>query len=281
MDTIATRTGLVAYEEQGTGSPLLLLHANASAHFHFDDIVPELARSYRTIAVDWPGCGESAAPNPPQTATAMLMADVLEDVVAGLKLPPAILLGHSVGGYAAARLAIRHPERVRALLLVDSGGFAQVSRFFCWLLGQEWVSRLIAVRLATVYLKHRTPLVERILARIGQDRAIPSWVAVNAAIWRSFARPEHDLRSQAASIVAPTQLIYGRFDPIIQFKRDQAASSIPHAQLAVLETGHEPFAEDPEAFLQAIDPFLHALEGDHSSHASSNQFSAPDTPAPH
>jgi hypothetical protein len=51
--------------------------------------------------------------------------------------------------------------------------------------------------------------------------------------------------------------------------------------LAVLETGHEPFAEDPAAFLQAIDPFLHALEGDHSSHASSNQFSASDTPAPH
>jgi hypothetical protein len=109
----------------------------------------------------------------------------------------------------------RHPERVRALLLVDSGGFVQVSRFFCWLLGQEWISRLIAVRLAKVCLKRRTPLVERILARIGQDRAIPSWVAVNAAIWRSFASPEHDLRSQAASIVAPTQFIYGRFDPII------------------------------------------------------------------
>ena len=270
MYTLETRAGTVAYEEHGTGSPLLLLHANGSAHFHFDDIVPELARSYRTIAVDWPGCGESAAPHPPQTASAMLMADVLEDVMVGLSLEPAILLGHSVGGYAAARLAIRHPERVRALILVDAGGFAQASRFFCWLLGQEWVERRTAVSLAKFYLKRCTPLVERILAHIEADRSITSWVSTNAAIWRSFAHPEHDLRSLASQITAPTLLIYGRFDPIIRFQRDQAAFSIPHAQRIVLETGHEPFAEDPAAFLQAINPFLLALQADRSSHVSSN-----------
>jgi pimeloyl-ACP methyl ester carboxylesterase len=270
MYTLETRVGTVAYEEHGTGSPLLFLHANGSTHFHFDDIVPELARSHRTIALDWPGCGESAASHPPQKASAMLMADVLEDVVAGLSLEPAILLGHSVGGYAAARLAIRHPERVRALILVDSGGFTPASRFFCWLLGQEWVAHQSAVSLAKFYLKRRTPLVERILARLEEDRSIPSWVATNAAIWRSFAHPEHDLRALASQITAPTLLIYGRFDPIIRFERDQAASSIPHAQRVVLETGHEPFAEDPEAFLQAVDPFLHALEADRSSHASSS-----------
>jgi pimeloyl-ACP methyl ester carboxylesterase len=270
MRTLETRVGSVAYEEHGTGFPLLLLHANGHAHFHFDDIVPELARSYRTIALDWPGCGESAVLHPSQKASAMLMADVLEDVVAGLSLESAILLGHSVGGYAATRLAIRQPERVRALILVDSGGFTPASRFFCWLLGQEWVTRHAAVSFAKFYLKRRTPLVERILARIAQDRTIPSWVATNAALWRSFAHPEHDLRSLASQITAPTLLIYGRFDPIIRFKRDQAASSIPHAQHVVLETGHEPFAEDPEAFFQAINPFLHALQAGRSSHVSSN-----------
>src|ERR1700730_10421123 len=130
MLTVETRTGLVAYEEQGTGTPLILLHANAGDHFHFDGIVPTLAQSYRTIALDWPGFGASAPPSPPQAGTAMLMADVLEDVVNRLDLEPAILIGHSVGGYAAARLAIGHPERVRALLLVDSGGFTPPSRFF-------------------------------------------------------------------------------------------------------------------------------------------------------
>jgi pimeloyl-ACP methyl ester carboxylesterase len=269
MRTLETRVGTVAYEEHGTGFPLLLLHANGGAHFHFDDIVPELAQSYRTIVLDWPGCGESAALHLSQEASAMLMADVLEDVVAGLSLESAILLGHSVGGYAAACLVIRQPERVRALILVDSGGFAPASRFFCWLLGQEWVARHVAVSFAKFYLKRRTPLVERILARIAQDWTIPSWVATNAAIWRSFAHPEHDLRSLVSQITAPTLLIYGRFDPIIRFERDQATESIPHAQRVILETGHEPFAEDPKAFLQAITPFLHTLPIDRSSHVSS------------
>src|SRR6266700_3011597 len=103
MRTVETRAGLVAYEEQGTGTPLLLLHANTGDHRQFEGIVQTLASSYRTIALDWPGFGESAAPNPPQAATAMLMADVLEDVMTHLDLESAILLGHSVGGYAAAR----------------------------------------------------------------------------------------------------------------------------------------------------------------------------------
>src|SRR5215472_5390062 len=159
MFTIQTRTGTVAYEEQGTGIPLVLLHANPGDHHHFDDIVPALARSYRTIAIDWPGYGDSAPPNPPRSATAMLFADVLEDVVEGLHLEPAIFLGNSVGGYAAARLAIRRPERVRALILVDSGGFSPPAlyiRLFCWLKGREFVTRLFAARWARFYLKRRT-----------------------------------------------------------------------------------------------------------------------------
>lgn len=149
---------------------MILLHANAGDHFHFDGIVPTLAQSYRTIVLDWPGFGVSAPPSPPQGGTAMFMADVLEDVVNRLELEPAILIGHSVGGYVAARLAIRRPERVRALILLDSGGFTSPSRFFSWLLGRELVTRLIATCFAKLYLKRRTPLVEQIIARIDAGR---------------------------------------------------------------------------------------------------------------
>lgn len=275
MSTLQTRTGTVAYEEQGAGVPLVLLHANPGDHHHFDDIVPTLARSYRTIAIDWPGYGESAPPNPPKLATAMLFADVLEDVVEALNLEPAIFLGNSVGGYAAARLAIKHPERVRALILVDSGGFASPSllnRLFCQIKGSEFITRLFATQWARFYLKRRTPLVNQIIADVDKERSIPSRVAVDAALWRSFFHPDHDMRQVASQITAPTSLIYGRYDPAIPFNRDgrSAQAAIPHAQFTVLETGHEPFAEDPEAFLQAIDPFLRSIATDWSSHAPSN-----------
>jgi len=280
MLTIETRAGIVAYEEQGTGAPLLLLHANPGDHSHFAEIVPTLARSYRTIALDWPGYGESTPPDPPRAASAMLMADALEDVVERLNLEPAIIIGNSVGGYAAARLEIRHPERVRALILVDSGGFTSWSpggRFFSWFKGREFVTRLIAKSLAQSYLKRRTPLVEQIIGRIDEGRRIPAQVAVDAAVWRSFTHPEHDLRALASRITAPTLLIYGRYDPIIRFNQDgqNAQASIPHAQFLVLETGHEPFAEDPETFLQAIEPFLQTISEDRKSHVTHTSSNTP------
>ena len=278
MFTVETRTGLVAYEEQGTGIPLVLLHANPGDHHHFDDIVPTLARSYRTIALDWPGYGQSSPPYPPRSASAMLLADVLEDVVTSLKLESAIFLGNSVGGYAAARLAIRHPEHVRALLLVDSGGFTSntfSTQLFCRFKGTEFITRRFATRFAQFYLKGRTPLVAQIIARIDEGRALPSRVAVDAAVWRSFLHPDHDLRPIASQIAAPTLLIYGRYDPVIRFDRDgrNAQACLPDAQLLVLETGHEPFAEDPETFLQAIDPFLQSISSERSSHVSPNPSS--------
>jgi pimeloyl-ACP methyl ester carboxylesterase len=203
----------------------------------------------------------------------MLFADVLEDLVEHLDLEPAILIGNSVGGYAAARLAIRYPERVRALILVDAGGFTAWNaggRLFSWFIGHEFVTRLIAKNLAQTYLKRRTPLVEQIIARVDEGRRLPARVAVDAAVWRSFPHPEHDLRALARQISAPTLLIYGRYDPIIRFAQDgrNAQASIPYAQMTILETGHEPFAEDPEAFLQAIEPFLRTLEEERRSHVS-------------
>jgi pimeloyl-ACP methyl ester carboxylesterase len=208
----------------------------------------------------------------------MLLADVLEDIVTALGLESAIFLGNSVGGFAAARLAIRSPERVRALILVDTGGFTTptlFSKLFCRVKGSEFITRVFATVWARVYLKRRTPLVQQIIERVDKGRALPARVAVDAAVWRSFSHPEHDLRASAKQIVAPTLLIYGRYDPVITFKHDgrNARAAIPHAQFVVLPTGHEAFAEDPEAFLQVVEPFLQSVLVQGNSHATSNSAS--------
>ncbi len=261
MLSVETRTGRVAIEARGSGPPLLLLHANPGDHHDYDAVVPALAVRYRTLAVDWPGFGASPPPASPRSASAMWMAAVLEDLVHRLQLEPVILVGSSVGGYAAARLAIEHPERVRALVLVDSGGFTPynvLKRLFCWFKGSEFVSRRMAGRFAKFYLRRRNPLVEQIIARTYAGQSNLARVAIDAAIWRSFLHPDHDLRQRAAKIMAPTMLIWGREDPVLPVGTDAQAAQrcIPGARLVVLDTGHEPFAEDPETFLAAVEPFL-------------------------
>jgi pimeloyl-ACP methyl ester carboxylesterase len=191
----------------------VLLSANPGDHRDYDAVAPELSKSYRTIAVDWPGYGESAPPEPPSSASAMMFADLLAELVEALALGPAAFIGNSVGCFAAARLAIEQPHRVRALVLVDPSGFTShtpESEDFCRnKKGSEAVTAAIAGDFARGYLKLRNSGVDEIIARADEERGIPSRVAVDAAVWRSFPEPAHDLRERAAAIGCPTLLVWG------------------------------------------------------------------------
>lgn len=264
MKHIQTRYGKIAYAEQGQGQPIVLIHANAGNHHNFDSITPTLAATHRVIALDLPGFGESEAHHPPAATTAMHMAAVLAEVVTALQLEPAIFIGNSVGGFAAARLAITQPERVAGLVLIDTGGFTAhnaVSRAFCRFKGSERVTRMMDTMFAKFYLKRRNAHVEAIIAQTDAYRRNPQTVAVNAALWRSFIHPEHDLRGQAKHILAPTLIVWGRHDPVLTLKDGLAAHAlIPHSRLEVMDTGHMPFAEDPQGFLSVITPFIQEVE---------------------
>lgn len=260
MPMIQTSRGAIAYERRGTGPAAVLLHGNAHDRHDWDAVIPAFGRELTVFAVDWPGCGESPPPADPRASTAFGLAALLPEIVAGLGAAPAILLGNSVGGFAAARLALTHPALVRALVLVDSGGFTAhnaASRLFCRVKGTELVSRLVAERFPRFYLRRRTPTVEAMLARSRAHARNGAGIAIDAAIWRSFTAPEHDLRAQVAAIRVPTLIVWGRHDPVLPLRDAEAARrALPHARSVVLDTGHVPFAEDPEGFLAAVLPFL-------------------------
>src|ERR1700739_1264187 len=159
MTSLQARAGRVAYHESGSGPTILLLHATLHDRHDFDPIVETLSRRYRTIAVDWPGHGESDPIDASIQPSAPLFADVLEDVVDGLSLSRAVLIGNSVGGFAAARLAINRPEAVAGLILVNAGGFVPwnpLGRNFCRVLGTPAVFRRVAPLFVRGYMKAQT-----------------------------------------------------------------------------------------------------------------------------
>ena len=98
--------------EHGSGEPLLLLHGGLGASDQFEPILPALAER-RVTAVDLPGHGGSPDPGRP------LRAESLADDVAELITEPVDVMGYSLGGMTALRLAIQHPDRVRRLVLVS------------------------------------------------------------------------------------------------------------------------------------------------------------------
>src|SRR5262245_21922222 len=116
---LAHRSMTVAYDEMGTGLPVVLLHA-----FPFDramwapQLGPLSAAGFRVIAPDLPEFGDSTPGG--DVITIERAADVINDFLEALAIPRAVVGGVSMGGYVALAFARRHPNRLAALILADT-----------------------------------------------------------------------------------------------------------------------------------------------------------------
>ncbi|MDH6243258.1 alpha/beta hydrolase [Mycobacterium sp. OTB74] len=260
MQKLPTAAGMVAYQETGDGPPIVLLHATLHDHHDFDAIAGPLAANYRVIAVDWPGHGESD-PNP--TITAPALADVLAEIVETLHLGPAVFIGNSIGGFAAARLALDHPDRVAGLILVQSGGFVRrsiISRVYCRAFGSSLVARRLLPHIVPYYMKPMTANDDAVVTQAVRAAKTPTGRAMYSSLWHSFTEPAFDLTGSAAAITAPTQIVWGKRDPIIPLRFGNVAHRlIPGSQLEVFNTGHAPFSSQPDEFLQFVEPFVRSV----------------------
>jgi len=106
------------YEEHGTGEPILCLHGAGSSAAVWSDAVSELATRGRTIAYDRRGHFRSERPEPYVT-NVHEQADDAAALIDALAAAPAIVIGRSYGGAVAIDLALRYPDRVRALVLLE------------------------------------------------------------------------------------------------------------------------------------------------------------------
>lgn len=259
---VDTPLGRIAVTTGGTGPLLVLVPAAGRAAADFEPIVPALARTHRVAMLDWPGAGASPPSGRPREATAAALAPALSEVVRALG-EPAVLLGHSAGGFAAARLAIDEPERVRGLVLVDALGFVpfgRLQRAFCAVKGVPAVTRAVEGYLARAQTIRRNAATARVFSRVDAAVAEPAFVELTAALWRSFPRPEVDLRAAAKAIRCPTRVCWGWLDPVVPVLGGfTAARTIPGAELSLFRTGHTPFVEDPAAFLRVVEPFVSQL----------------------
>jgi pimeloyl-ACP methyl ester carboxylesterase len=263
MPLLETSTGPIAYDAQGDGRAVVLLCSGAHDRHDWDELRALLpAARLRTIALDWPGHGES--PRGVRAASAMRLADVAEEAIEQLAPDGAIVVGNSVGGFAAARLAIRRPELVAGLVIVDGGGFLARSpqvRLFCALMSRPRFLRAVYPAFANRYIRAQTVADRRARdTSVATTRQDPGLRAVSE-LWRSFASPEHDLREQAHTIGAPTLLIWGRRDPVIPLRvGKRIVRLIDGARLVVFDSGHLPHTSDPQRFAGELERFAAELE---------------------
>jgi pimeloyl-ACP methyl ester carboxylesterase len=238
-------------------STLLFLHGVGGGHAAWDRQLPYFAqRGYRALAWDQPGYGGTQPVDPYD----------LEQVATALKRrigdEPAILVGHSMGGFVAQETYARFPECVRALVLCFTSAAFGGS-------GSDFARQFIAARIAPLDDgKTMAEIAARLMPAMRGSRSEPGGLAlaerVMAAVppetYRKAVRllTAFDRRERLEYIRVPTLLVAGGDDQVAPAAvMERMAQKIPGAEFVLLEgCGHLGPMDQPDPFNEALAQFL-------------------------
>lgn len=248
--------------DKGAGPAVLCLHGIGSSSAAFEPQIDELAGELRLLAWDAPGYGASPDPEVPLDldAYADAAAAVIRDCVDG----PAHVLGVSWGGVIAVRLALRHPELVRSLVLADSSrGSGQSEEQAAAMRDRATeLERVGAAEFAAargprlVTPEAPTEVVERVVATMRDAIRLPGYAHAAASMAAT------DLTSELSGVRTPTLVLCGDGDTVTGFAESQAlAGGIPDAVFVTVHgAGHAANQEAPEAFNAWLSAFVQIIE---------------------
>jgi 3-oxoadipate enol-lactonase len=257
--------------EAGAGQrPLLLLHGFTGAKEDFTDWLDRLAEAgWHAVAPDLRGHGASSKPTSEDAYSLEILADDVERLTDFLDWPRFAMLGHSMGGMVAQVLAVRRPERLDALVLMDTGygpveGLdPQLVDAAVSIVRTQGIDALAAV-LEGVDGPLDSPAHQHLVdERPGfvefEDRKFratsPALYAAMAPVFVTQADRLDGLAALPPSL--STLVIVGDQDRPFVGASERMAAAIPGASLAVVPgAGHTPQFESPDAWWDALASFL-------------------------
>ena len=251
-------------EWEAPGRPVVCFLHGGSAHAHwFDHVTPALAGRFHMVALDQRGHGESEWARPPAYATESFASDLL-GVFDAFGWRQAALVGHSMGGHNAMSFSAWHPARVSALVIVDSRPSIPVDR-----LDRLRTRGMVTLRpyptqeaaAASFRLLPRETVADpALLAHLGRSGVVERdghWVYRFDPASNGQRQPV-DAWTLVDRITAPTLVVRGELSP--NFTREMAdklQAAIPGAKYVEIPGAyHHLTLDNPQAFVQAVDPFL-------------------------
>ncbi len=262
----------IRYQTAGEGRPLVLLHALGEGAFDWQWVLPDLARAHRVYAPDLPGFGDSVKPEADYSPA--FFTRFVGSFLDALGVEHATMIGNSLGGLVALRLALSDQSRVTALVLVDSVGLGREVSYalrsaslpgygelgVAWgktppgAAGRTWLQApLLFAR------PERVPyewFAEQY--RLGQQ---PGFLEALIASLRAVVDLEGQrevLLDELTQLQMPTLVVWGASDRV--FPASQAREAVARLRYGALELipdcGHLPQVERPELFVEAVSRFL-------------------------
>ena len=262
MPKIDVAGALLSYEDTGgSGEPVVLLHGFLFDGPQYEAIVESVQDRYRCLAVDFPGQGRSGSS--PLGYSTEDLTEVITGFLDAVGLGAVHLVGLSMGGFTAMRIAARRPDLVRTLALLNTSARPHARKKFPKQLALAGVARAVGTAVGPV------------TAGIEQEMYAPGFLSDPAtadlrAVWRrrwadadraalvatllGFMRRK-DFRDELGSITAPTLIVAGEADLSLPPEQSiEIAEAIPGSRLVVLPgAGHSTAIEDPAGVVEALE----------------------------
>ena len=252
----------VGYDDVGTGLPVLFAHAFPLNRTMWAPQLSALVERCRCVAADFRGFGETTAQGPHTMAQ---YADDLAGLLDQLRIDQVVLVGCSMGGYAAFAFWSRHPKRVRALVLADTRPGADTDE------GRARRRKLIDVARAEGATAVANLQIAGLVGHTTRDKQPDTYDAVHRLIAQAKAdaivgaleammsRP--DSTPLLATITVPTLIVVGEEDALTPVAESRAMHAhIPGSRLEIIaHAGHLANLERPAAFNHLLTEFLGAF----------------------
>ena len=267
---VPTRSGGVFVQEKGPadGIPVVLFHGTAAWSELWRHTSDALASAgFHVIAIDLPPFGFSDRPG---SYTRQDQASRVSDVLDALMAERAIIVGHSFGAGAATELAMRYPDRARALVLLDAAlGLTAAPSDAPWIIEPKWIREILVSLTITNPVATKT-LLESLIEK--KERALPEFVAIlqrpttlrdstpDIADWLYYflgadrGAVSAD-RTAYARTKLPVAILWGDKDTVTPVEQalDLRTLLPPETTLTLLPgLGHIPQIEDPALFNDAL-----------------------------